>query len=66
MTEVLVHIGSHQRDRALEVWKQEQLMFRTNVSVGRRPQRDEFEQIDATYDFNSQTASFNHSLFRIF
>jgi len=29
---VLVHIGSHQRDRALEVWKQEQLMFRTNVS----------------------------------
>ncbi|CAK8993897.1 Tensin-2 (C1 domain-containing phosphatase and tensin homolog) (C1-TEN) (Tensin-like C1 domain-containing phosphatase) [Durusdinium trenchii] len=29
---VLVHAGSHLRDRALEVWKQEQLIFRTNVS----------------------------------
>lgn len=64
VTEVLVHIGSHQRDRALEVWKLEQLMFRTNVSVGPRP-GDEFEQMDATHDLNSRTAQFNDSLFWI-
>lgn len=29
---VLVHMGSQKRDRALEVWKQEHLLFRTNVS----------------------------------
>eukprot|EP00913_Durusdinium_trenchii_P016089 g15123.t1 len=32
LARVLVHAGSHLRDRALEVWKQEQLIFRTNVS----------------------------------
>ena len=34
LSKVLVHMGSQKRDRALEVWKQEHLLFRTNVSTG--------------------------------